>query len=189
MSTEAAAAKAATASNGNGQVAPKSITKAAPKRAAKSPQKTSVKTSVKEAAKAGVQLSKAEFEKLTGELANAVEDLALQNKQLEAMTAETEELKTALQKRTPINVADALVKASDINAISDRLEFLYKTRKELSAFALGSDGTREELCLSDGSGNEFTSHNTSTIKLVLNTLKTELDQMILDTEKELLAAA
>lgn len=91
--------------------------------------------------------------------------------------------------RKPLSIADALVKVTETKAVADRLEFLQRTRKELSTFALGSDGNRDVLSLRDGSGNHFESHNSETIGLVLELLKSELFNKISEAEKELLTIA
>lgn len=107
--------------------------------------------------------------------------------EIQAKNAHIEQLEKHAKNAKPLNVVEALIRVSDSKAIADRLEFLRDTRKELSTFTLGKDGLNDELIIRDGERNSFVSHNTNTIKLVLEMLKTELDRKILETEAELMA--
>ncbi len=117
------------------------------------------------------------------------EDLLKAQESDKEKTAKIEAMQSELSARKPLNIADALVKIAEGKALAERVEFLRNTRKELSDFSLGSDNIREELVLRDGEGKTFTSHNSNTIKLVLTTLKNELDDMISASETELLKIA
>ena len=117
------------------------------------------------------------------------DDLIKAQQLADEKTTKIEAMENELNSRKPLTIADALVKISEGKALAERVEFLRNTRKELSDFSLGSDAIREELILRDGEGKTFTSHNSDTIKLVLLTLKNELDDMIQNSETELLKVA
>ena len=151
------------------------------------------------AAKTATGTTRPKTSKATASKSNKVADsmevkalkTQLEEAQAKAKEAEqaAEKLTKELGERTVINVADALVKVAETKAVADRLEFLQRTRKDLSAFALGSDGNRDVLSLRDGSGNSFESHNSDTIGAVLTLLKKELDTKIEQTESDLLKIA
>lgn len=147
------------------------------------------KTSKTTVSKSNAKNKTADLETLQKELETVRQEAAEKDKQVQEATTQLTKLETELNSRKLINVADALVKVAETKAVADRLEFLRRTRKELSAFALGSDGNRDVLSLRDGSGNSFESHNSETINMVLDMLKKELDKKIESTETELLKIA
>lgn len=99
---------------------------------------------------------------------------------------EVNSLQEKLTQSKPVNVMDAIVKVYEAKEIVARLEFLRDTKKSLSAFSLGRSELKDELSISDGSGNVFQTTNTNTIQVVLETLKKELDGKIQDTEQDLM---
>ena len=149
---------------------------------------TTAKADTSKKTEATQKVDVAEVEKLKAELKSAQEVAAKAGKEAQAHKANAENLSKQLEESKPLNVADALVKIQEAKAISEKLEFLRDTRKQLSSFALGNSGLAASFELKDNSGQSFKSTNTETLELVLNLLKTELDGKIQATEKTLLQA-
>lgn len=127
-----------------------------------------------------------EVEALKKQLKQAEEAAALAGKEATAAKKQAEKMEEQLKQSKPINVMEAIVKVYDAKEIVARLEFLRDTKKSLSAFTLGRSELKDELKISDGSGNVFQTTNTNTIEVVLETLKKELDSKITNTEQELM---
>jgi outer membrane murein-binding lipoprotein Lpp len=99
---------------------------------------------------------------------------------------EADNAKMLLEKSKPLNVADAMARIYTAKEVLARLEFLRDTKKSLSDFTLGRSGMKDEVKLTDGTGHVFQTTNTDTVKIVLETLRAELDGKIASTEKELM---
>ena len=127
-----------------------------------------------------------EVDALKKQLKQAEEAAALAGKEATAAKKQAEKMEEELKQAKPINVMEAIVKVYDAKEIVARLEFLRDTKKSLSTFSLGRSELKDELKISDGSGNVFQTTNTNTIEVVLETLKNELDSKISNTEQELM---
>lgn len=123
---------------------------------------------------------------LKKQLKQAEETAAKAGQEAQEAKKKAEEVQKQLEARKPINVMDAIVKVYETKEIVSRLEFLRDTKKSLAAFSLGRSELKDELKLSDGNGNVFQTTNSETVSMVLDLLKTKLDERITNTEQQLI---
>ena len=81
---------------------------------------------------------------------------------------------------------DRIFKIQMLGDLIERREKFQETIKKLNSFKVSTDGTRDKLTITDGKGNEFFTTNSACIAEVVTSLKTSLQNKLVETEAQIL---
>ncbi len=140
------------------------------------------------AAESAKEVKNAEVHALTSKIEafkNVAESLKRENADLKA---EADRLKADAAKpkvHPALSLEKRIQKVDELNIIIEKWRKLNEARQNVNNFKIGNDGLSVTLTLQDAAGKTFkTSHNV-VVSSVLQTLQNELDDKIVEVEKQI----
>lgn len=85
----------------------------------------------------------------------------------------------------PLSIKEIIEKHNSQAKRIEKLERLNSTHKKLDSFKLGSDRLKDSLTIEDGERNEFTTNNSEIIAKIIELIKTEVLEKVVEIEKEI----
>ena len=94
--------------------------------------------------------------------------------------------KTIDEPKKELPIADRFLKLDELHAIRLRWDKLKDTLDKLNKFKLSTDSKADNIILSDGRGNQFSTYNPEVVAKVIELLKEDVTKRLSETEASII---